>query len=560
MQGDVSRSATTLEVKDLVEMAWQGRIRVPHFQRSFRWKLADAEKLFDSIVRNYPIGSLLLWARPAPAAELHLGALRLDAPELPEALWVVDGQQRITSIANVLNPEAGNDPRFALAYDLSADKFVRPGENADPTVLPLPVLYDPQRLMKWFWDHPEIKDHFDQASAITDKIRTYAVPAYLVKHSDERVLQDIFDRMNNYGKRLTKAEVFSALNAGEESAAGEKLDFALIASHVDEDRQFGELDEGTVLQAVLARRDPDIQREVRVEFTDGGEDRDTAYRAAENALLRAVSFLQIEAQVPHLALLPYRYLLIVLARFFAHHPEPEAQNVKLLRRWFWRAAAVGPGIFPGGTTGATRIYGQKIVPGQESSSVQALLNAIGAEPADSPVPDVRKFRANSAAGKIVLCSWWALEPRDPTTGEPFSSAELAESLTGQWTASDAIHKIVTTDQLDADRRNSAANRMFLPVLRQDVAEASASLSVELTAVSEELQDRVCRSRRSHLVSPEAAGLLRSGRLPEFIDVRQQLVYDTVWSFLRQRCEWGFEDTPPLAELVIEDEDEDDGAY
>lgn len=56
-------------------------------------------------------------------------------------------------MANVLSPEAGNDPRFALAYDLSTDEFVRPRGNTKPTVLPLPVLYDPQKLMKWFWDH-----------------------------------------------------------------------------------------------------------------------------------------------------------------------------------------------------------------------------------------------------------------------------------------------------------------------------------------------------------------------------------------------------------------------
>lgn len=346
---------------------------------------------------------------------------------------------------------------------------------------------------------------------------------------------------------------------GSSEVTDQGLTFDLIASHVNEDRQFGELDAGTVLQAVLARRDPDIQREVRQEFADGDEDRDTAYQATESALLRAASFLQVEAHVPHLALLPYRYLLIVLARFFAHHPEPEAQNVKLLRRWFWRAAAVGPGIFPGGTTGATRIYGQKIVPGGETDSVQALLNAVGTEPADSAVPDVRKFRANSAAGKIVLCSWWALEPRDPVTGERFSSAELAESLTGQWTASDAIHKVVATDQLDRDRRNSAANRTLLPVLRQDVAEVAASLTGDATGLREELRERV---RGSHLVSSEAAEFLRSGRPSEFVDVRERLVYDTVWSFLRQHCEWGFEDTPPLAELVVEDDEDedDDGAY
>lgn len=556
IDGGVSRSATTFNVADLVTRAWRGEIRVPHFQRAFRWKWEDAKKLFDSIVKNYPIGSLLLWARPAPARVVHLGALRIDAPQLSQALWVVDGQQRITSLANALSPDAQDDPRFALAYNLRAERFVKPSGKDDPVVIPLPVLFDPQQVMKWFWKHREIEEYFDAASQITEQIRNYAVPAYQVAHSDERVLQDIFDRMNNYGKRLTKAEVFSALNAGDEDEADGKLTFPLIASHIDEERQFGEIDEGTVLQAVLARRHPDIQREIRNEFGENDESTDDAYQATESALLRSVRFLQNDASVPHLALLPYRYLLIVLARFFAHHQELDAQNTKLLRRWFWRAAAVGPGIFPGGTTGATRIYGQQITPGDESGSVQGLLAVLGDEPAELAVPDVRKFRANSASSKIILCSWWALKPRDPESGEVFDRTELAENLTGPWTASEAVYPIISSSQLSQKARTSAANRAFIPVLRRDVAEIADLLSKNLNGLPDDVWQRV---RSSHLITPELTALLTSGAGSQFVDKRQQLVHDTVTTFLRQHCEWGFEDTPPLAELVMDDDAEDSDA-
>jgi uncharacterized protein with ParB-like and HNH nuclease domain len=42
-------TATTLDVEALVTMAWRGEIRVPHFQRDFRWQRRDVIRLFESI-------------------------------------------------------------------------------------------------------------------------------------------------------------------------------------------------------------------------------------------------------------------------------------------------------------------------------------------------------------------------------------------------------------------------------------------------------------------------------------------------------------------------------
>lgn len=554
--GDMSRSATTFDVKQLVELAWRGDIRVPRFQREFRWKWEDARKLFDSIMKNYPIGSLLLWARPAPQQTLQLGALSVEAPESASALWVVDGQQRITSMANVLHPRAGTDSRFALAYHLRNERLTKPAGNNDPLAVPLPVLFDQQQVMRWFWERPEINDYFDVASAISEKIRGYSVPAYQVEHEDERVLQDIFDRMNNYGKRLTKAEVFTALNAGDEDTGRDRLTFSAIANQIATERNFGMIDDGTVLQAVLARRHPDVQREIRNEFdvVSDDEGQDTAYQAARDALLRAANFLQEEAAVPHSALLSYRYLLVVLARYFALHPEPGTQNTRLLRRWYWRAAAVGPGVFPGGTTGATRILGQQINADDPSGSVQNLLNALGDRPNEAPVPDVRKFQANSAASKIMLCSWWECSPRDPETGDMWNAADLAECLVGKPTASEALQTIIAPEQLPEELRTSAANRVLLPVLNRDTAEVPDLMLHNIDHLADEVWESV---QRSHLLTPRSAQLLEDGENAQFIRERQKLMHDTVTDFLQRHCEWDFEDTPPLGELVLEDEEADE---
>jgi hypothetical protein len=50
---------------DLVNEVKSGLIRMPPFQRGFKWEAGDVVRLFDSLVRGYPIGNLLVWRRPA---------------------------------------------------------------------------------------------------------------------------------------------------------------------------------------------------------------------------------------------------------------------------------------------------------------------------------------------------------------------------------------------------------------------------------------------------------------------------------------------------------------
>ena len=75
-----------------------GRVRIPKFQRPLRWDAKDVLSLLDSVYRGYPIGTLLFWRRPAEADPIVHGTVSIAAPAVTDALWVVDGQQRIISL------------------------------------------------------------------------------------------------------------------------------------------------------------------------------------------------------------------------------------------------------------------------------------------------------------------------------------------------------------------------------------------------------------------------------------------------------------------------------
>lgn len=106
--------------------------------------------------------------------------------------------------------------------------------------------------------------------------------------------------------------------------------------------------------------------------------------------------------------LTYHYLLVVLSRFSAHHPRPVQRNRDLLRRWFWRAAMVGPVMFSGWTQ-AMRALTSHVRPDDEGESVQSLLKAVESFSLIPPVP--HRFRSTAASSRMLLCAMWALQPR-----------------------------------------------------------------------------------------------------------------------------------------------------
>jgi len=82
-----------------------GDVVLPRFQREFVWTRQQVLELLDSVVRNYPIGSLLLWqstqdlASERTVAGLDVGASRPGYP----VNYLLDGQQRLSTICGALH-------------------------------------------------------------------------------------------------------------------------------------------------------------------------------------------------------------------------------------------------------------------------------------------------------------------------------------------------------------------------------------------------------------------------------------------------------------------------
>ena len=72
-------TALSLTVRKLIGRVLDGSIRVPTFQRPLRWQSRDVLRLLDSVLKGYPIDSLLFWKQSFPAVEdLQLGRIDVN--------------------------------------------------------------------------------------------------------------------------------------------------------------------------------------------------------------------------------------------------------------------------------------------------------------------------------------------------------------------------------------------------------------------------------------------------------------------------------------------------
>ena len=123
----------SIELTTLLKGVHKGEIQLPEFQRSWVWDDEKIKSLIDSLMRNYPMGAVMLLennheqsmfkARPISGTENQ-------DKVFPEKL-VLDGQQRLTSLYNVLYSEkpvefntSKKDKKEKLYYYIDMKKAV----------------------------------------------------------------------------------------------------------------------------------------------------------------------------------------------------------------------------------------------------------------------------------------------------------------------------------------------------------------------------------------------------------------------------------------------------
>jgi hypothetical protein len=525
--------AETISVEALIRETKRGIIRVPDFQRPLRWESEDVKLFFDSIYQGYPVGSFLMRRAYAPASALQYGTIRIDASESNSALWVVDGQQRLTALAAGLArdkemPVTPDDP-WVLYFDAKEQVFhVPPRSGIFPTTwVPITQLLDASSLSEWVfnWKHAkdsELRKTVFEAGA---RIRQYEIPLYVVETGDEMLLRDIFYRINDSGKKMKWEDIHDAL-------FGRKSDEPSTLSGLADELKalgIGRPSEEQLLSAIIAYRGLDATRSISDHYRRDPDILRNAVNEALPALRQVLIFLKTHAEIPHLRLLPRSLPFFVLTKFFGLYPEPNSRTINLLVRWIWRTLL---GVKSIDERTLLRHSLDAIEGDEPERTMQILLGEIPrAKGSSFALP--QKFDARATDSRIILVSLSSLRPLNPENEKAIDIADLIEEHD-----LNAFRKIIPTG---TEATYHPSNRILLPPVVKGVRKEIVDI------INREGPDS--RILKSHCIDKHAAEFLRAGRLDEFLSCRGKLLIEAVESFGSRLAAWDMNDRPSIEYIL-----------
>ena len=205
----------TIKVRQLIDDYRAGRIMIPEFQREYVWPPVKAAKLIDSLYREFPVSSLLLWqgGQETRARRRNPHPMRSSGP----VDWLIDGQQRVITLSRTLS----GDEDIDVVFHPDEEKFSRSNASTrkDSNWLRVSELWDDDlyRQLRRNLDGTRRADKRETQFDAVRRILEYEIPVVrMVDHRFDHAV-DAFTRINTLGVRLKKEDIESAQLAARHS-------------------------------------------------------------------------------------------------------------------------------------------------------------------------------------------------------------------------------------------------------------------------------------------------------------------------------------------------------
>lgn len=219
----VSVETTEKKVNSIVEGFRSGEYKIPRYQRGYVWDGEMTTKLLLSILKGFPMGSILTWQHKENDKNIS---------------YLIDGQQRTQTIMNIImNPmEFQNKETLSMIYkenissglckelkdklkdktseDLKLDGDLMDNEKRESVLYALAS----KAYSENYSSHTD-KQNDDFSLTFTSRFSSFlryitgdrlVLPVTEIKTNDEKNIIEIFNIINTTGKELTKFEILAS--------------------------------------------------------------------------------------------------------------------------------------------------------------------------------------------------------------------------------------------------------------------------------------------------------------------------------------------------------------
>jgi len=174
-------------------------VSVPEFQRGYVWKVAQIKNLFDSLVKQYPISSFIIWK-----TRKNIEARTLNGERLPkEKYLILDGQQRMSTIFYLCK-------QAKFRKNSVKDRFWENCEARHGSLIDFDSFYFKKD------GKSQILNYVKRGSNIQEFnlkrferiLGNYAFPVIVVSIDDYHKAVEIFERINQAGTKISTESIF----------------------------------------------------------------------------------------------------------------------------------------------------------------------------------------------------------------------------------------------------------------------------------------------------------------------------------------------------------------
>lgn len=325
-----------LRLSDIIHDIEHGHLRIPRFQRDFVWERSKVVKLLDSIYKEYPIGSFFIWEADKKYNLFYRNIAELDLPK-PDSYtsirYILDGQQRATSLYAVIKGLKINSTDYSqICFDFDKEEFVVRYREQD-NCASLKNILGENKFQIYNKLNDARKRAFDKCYNI---FTSYPLSVIIVREKELDEASDIFERINQGGKRLSLFDLVVAGTWGDDFDL--KLLYQELADSIEKEIGFGKITPEVVTYAASLIIKGYCRKTYQLQLTK--EELRDNWQEIANSIKLSVDYLSNNMGAKIFDFVPYPAMISLLSYLYFKTPGRSLSKsvAEKVHEWFWKAA------------------------------------------------------------------------------------------------------------------------------------------------------------------------------------------------------------------------------